>query len=237
MSVLSERLAAMRKSRGLTQQQVVDRSEGLIGTIQVYSNYEKGNRNPDYETLCQLATIYGVTTDFLLGRTDEELPQVKEFRDATGLSGYAISVITALPNEATQILSNMIESFKFPVFLDRLLFFKETKDLSSKWSEILSDSVKISSDDFPKNQDISKRMKSSVSSRIIATEGQERYARFDSIDAATQLIDSMIPLTNWDKLKDLCEDNELLERLERYARSIGENDFADFIADKGEYSR
>ena len=237
MSVLTERLAAMRKSRGLTQQQVVDRSEGLIGTIQVYSNYEKGNRNPDYETLCQLATIYGVTTDFLLGRTDEELPQVKEFRDATGLSGYAISVITALPNEATQILSNMIESFKFPVFLERLLFFKETKDLSSKWSEILSDSVKISSDDFPKNQDISKRMKSSVSSRIIATEGQERYARFESIDAATQLIDSMIPLTNWDKLKDLCEDNELLERLERYASSIGENDFADFIADKGEYSR
>ena len=237
MSVLSERLAAMRKSRGLTQQQVVDRSEGLIGTLQVYSNYEKGNRNPDYETLCQLATIYGVTTDFLLGRTDEELPQVKEFRDATGLSGYAISVITALPNEATQILSNMIESFKFPVFLDRLLFFKETKDLSSKWSEILSDSVKISSDDFPKNQDISKRMKSSVSSRIIATEGQERYARFESIDAATQLLESMIPLTNWDKLKDLCEDNELLERLERYARSIGENDFADFIADKGEYSR
>ena len=85
--------------------------------------------------------------------------------------------------------------------------------MSSKWSEILSDSVKISSDDFPKNQDISKRMKSSVSSRIIATEGQERYARFESIDAATQLIDSMIPLTNWDKLKDLCEDNELLERL------------------------
>ena len=77
-------------------------------------------------------------------------------------------------------------------------------------------------------------MKSSVSSRIFATEGQERYARFESIEAATQLIDSMFPLTNWDKLKDLCKDNELFERLEQYARSIGENDFADFIADKGE---
>lgn len=234
MSVLSERLAAMRKSRGLTQQQVVDRSDGLIGTIQVYSNYEKGNRNPDYETLCQLAAIYGVTTDFLLGRTDEELPQIKEFRDATGLSDYAISVITALPDDSTKVLSSMIESFDFVIFLDRLLFFKKTKDLSSKWSEILNDSVKIASDDFHQNQEISKRMKSSVSSRIFATEGQERYARFESIEAATQLIDSMFPLTNWDKLKDLCKDNELFERLEQYARSIGENDFADFLADKGE---
>ena len=100
MSVLSERLAAMRKSRGLTQQQVVDRSEGLIGTIQVYSNYEKGNRNPDYETLCQLATIYGVTTDFLLGRTEEELPQIKEFGDATGFSNHAISVFSRIPESS-----------------------------------------------------------------------------------------------------------------------------------------
>ena len=100
MSVLSERLSAMRKSRGLTQQQVVDRSDGLIGTIQVYSNYEKGNRNPDYETLCQLATIYGVTTDFLLGRTEEELPQIKEFGDATGFSNHAISVFSRIPKSS-----------------------------------------------------------------------------------------------------------------------------------------
>ena len=43
MSILSDRLAAMRESRGLTQQNVVDMSNGLIGTIQVYSNYEKGS--------------------------------------------------------------------------------------------------------------------------------------------------------------------------------------------------
>lgn len=233
MSVLSERLAATRESRGLTQQQVVDRSEGLIGAIQVYSNYETGKRNPDYGTLCQLATIYGVTTDFLLGRTDEELPQIKEFRVATGLSDHAISVITTLPSGATQILSSMIESLDFMLFLYRLLLFKEAKDSSSKLYETLSDIVKVASDDFHQNQGISKQMRSS----IFETESQERYARFESIEAATQLIDSMFPLTNWDKLKDLCKDNELFERLEQYARSIGENDFADFIADKGEYSR
>lgn len=109
MSILSERLAAMRKSRGLTQQQVVDRSNGIMGTIQVYSNYEKGNRNPDYETLCQLATIYGVTTDFLLGRTDEELPQAKEFGEATGLSNHAISVFSAIP-EASHFINAIFAS-------------------------------------------------------------------------------------------------------------------------------
>ena len=31
------------------------------------SNYETGRREPDLETLAQLANLYGVTTDWLLG--------------------------------------------------------------------------------------------------------------------------------------------------------------------------
>ena len=109
MSILSDRLAAMRESRGLTQQNVVDMSNGLIGTIQVYSNYEKGKRNPDYETLCRLATIYGVTTDFLLGRTDEELPQIKETHETTGLSYHAISVFEGI-QEASRFVNAIFAS-------------------------------------------------------------------------------------------------------------------------------
>lgn len=109
MSILSDRLSAMRESRGLTQQNVVDMSNGLIGTIQVYSNYEKGKRNPDYETLCQLATIYGVTTDFLLGRTDEELPQIKEIHETTGLSYHAISVFAGI-EESSKFVNAIFSS-------------------------------------------------------------------------------------------------------------------------------
>lgn len=33
------------------------------------ANYEQGSRQPDYETLQQLADYFDVTTDYLLGRT------------------------------------------------------------------------------------------------------------------------------------------------------------------------
>lgn len=36
-----------------------------------YQNYEGGQRRPDYETLVALADFLDVTTDYLLGRTDE----------------------------------------------------------------------------------------------------------------------------------------------------------------------
>ncbi len=39
-------------------------------TQQRISAYEKGKREPDIETIKQLANFFGVTTDFLLGKTD-----------------------------------------------------------------------------------------------------------------------------------------------------------------------
>lgn len=35
------------------------------------SQYETGKRQPDYKTLLKVAEYFGVTTDYLLGRTDD----------------------------------------------------------------------------------------------------------------------------------------------------------------------
>ena len=35
-----------------------------------YQCYESGDRRPDYEKLVALADYFGVTTDYLLGRSD-----------------------------------------------------------------------------------------------------------------------------------------------------------------------
>lgn len=35
------------------------------------SNYELGTREPDFAMLCHIADYYAVTTDYLLGRSDE----------------------------------------------------------------------------------------------------------------------------------------------------------------------
>ena len=46
-------------------------AEYLSMTARAYQYYEAGRRRPDYETLVALADYLDVTTDYLLGRTEE----------------------------------------------------------------------------------------------------------------------------------------------------------------------
>ncbi|HFH7176627.1 TPA: helix-turn-helix domain-containing protein [Streptococcus agalactiae] len=64
MSVFSDRLAELRKKRGLTQQQIAD--ELSVNRV-TYTNWEKGNREPSLENVVKIAHILDVTTDYLLG--------------------------------------------------------------------------------------------------------------------------------------------------------------------------
>ncbi|MDE7252588.1 MAG: helix-turn-helix domain-containing protein [Acetatifactor sp.] len=59
-------ISALRAERGIYQKELADYLKVSIGTI---SNYEQGIHNPDYETLCKLADFYGVSIDYLMGRT------------------------------------------------------------------------------------------------------------------------------------------------------------------------
>lgn len=65
---LPERLKRLRQSMHLSQEQVarllgVDRS-----TI---SSYESNVRQPPLDTLSRIADVFGVSTDYLLGRTSD----------------------------------------------------------------------------------------------------------------------------------------------------------------------
>ncbi len=62
------RLAELRNGKGFTQQQVSDMT-GLSRAR--LNNYEQGVREPDLDTVTKLADFFGVTVDYLLGRTDE----------------------------------------------------------------------------------------------------------------------------------------------------------------------
>lgn len=63
----------------------------FIGSAQVLSAYELDKRQPSLETVVEFARHYGVTTDFLLGVSDEERPQAKEICDKTCLSPLAVT--------------------------------------------------------------------------------------------------------------------------------------------------
>lgn len=67
MKVFSERLRDLRKSAGLTQQQI---SERLHISQQSYARYESGTGEPNLETLAKIAAILDVTSDYLLGLTE-----------------------------------------------------------------------------------------------------------------------------------------------------------------------
>lgn len=64
-----ERLKKMRLQEGMTQQQLAER---LGVTKSVVSYYELQERYPSPEILVKLASIFHVSTDFLLGLTKSE---------------------------------------------------------------------------------------------------------------------------------------------------------------------
>jgi len=65
--MFSTRLKMLRTQHRKTQQEVAD----LLGiTRQGYAKYENNLGEPDNSTLTKLADYFGVSTDYLLGRTD-----------------------------------------------------------------------------------------------------------------------------------------------------------------------
>lgn len=62
------RLKEARKRKNLRQKEM---AEYLGITPRSFQQYEGGKRRPDYETLVAIAGYLDVTTDYLLGRTDE----------------------------------------------------------------------------------------------------------------------------------------------------------------------
>ena len=71
MSILSQRLKEERSRKNLTQKQVEELTNINYKTL---SGYENDVSDPDLATLSILARLYAVTTDYLLGNTDERRP-------------------------------------------------------------------------------------------------------------------------------------------------------------------
>lgn len=89
--MLSKRLKELRGKS--TQEEIA----GKIGISRArYSHYENGRSEPDTETLNKLADIFKVSTDFLLGRTNDPNKTISE--DGTK-SSSTLSEINKLVKE------------------------------------------------------------------------------------------------------------------------------------------
>ena len=69
LQVLGGRLRELRKEKKLKQRELA----ALLGVTEVhYRRVEAGKINIPTLTLCALADYYGVTTDYLLGRSEQQ---------------------------------------------------------------------------------------------------------------------------------------------------------------------
>ncbi len=68
MQKFSNRLISLRKEQNLTQEDLAKVIQKKRSTV---SGYETEGKEPDLETICFLAHFFGVSTDYLLGYSDE----------------------------------------------------------------------------------------------------------------------------------------------------------------------
>lgn len=118
MATFGEMLCELRQDSGMTQKELADKLYVTVGTI---SNYEHGVHLPDVEKLVELAEIFGVTTDYLLGRAECALSvDVLNEPILNGRSaGALIKDIQALSPDRQQALATMLEDMKISMVLER----------------------------------------------------------------------------------------------------------------------
>ena len=67
MANLAERLQELKIARGVMQKDVA----AAVGVpLRTYQRYEYGEREPQVSTFIRIADFYGVSLDYLAGRTD-----------------------------------------------------------------------------------------------------------------------------------------------------------------------
>lgn len=80
----STRLRELRLNKGLHQEQIAN----LIGVSKsAISAYENGTGQPSFEILIRLANLYRVSTDYLLGQTNNHSA------DLSGLSEQEVALV------------------------------------------------------------------------------------------------------------------------------------------------
>ena len=76
---LNENIKRLRIARGASQ---VTLAHMLGVTKQCVSNWENGNVLPSIDMLVKMADVFGVTTDYLLGREERAVLDVSELTEA-----------------------------------------------------------------------------------------------------------------------------------------------------------
>lgn len=105
MQKFSNRLISLRKERSLTQEDLAKIIHKKRSTV---SGYETEGKEPDLETVCFLAKYFGVSTDYLLGYSDERNHVEQVFyNDTVNFERH----FKNMPAELRPVVSKCFDSF------------------------------------------------------------------------------------------------------------------------------
>jgi transcriptional regulator with XRE-family HTH domain len=109
---LNDRIKTLRIEKGLSQDELAKYM--TIKNRSTLAGWELGRVAPNHEMIIKLANFFGVTTDYLLGVTNDR-QHTEEFRatmkDGRILTGYA-ELFDGLPAEDFQKVVKIIEGYK-----------------------------------------------------------------------------------------------------------------------------
>lgn len=78
MKGIGSRIKQLRQENNLTQKELAEKLSIGLTTI---SNYETGYSIPDVQMLLKIANIFGVSIDYLAGKTDQRNPSTDPLLD------------------------------------------------------------------------------------------------------------------------------------------------------------
>ncbi len=90
--IFNERLRALRKEKGWTQPQT---AEKLSIAYRNYQRLEADGNTPNFANLVQIADLFGVSMDYLAGRTDR--------REVNGSAGHDIIITSDLAEDTAEL--------------------------------------------------------------------------------------------------------------------------------------
>ena len=141
---VGKKIAALRKSRNMTQMELADQ---MGVSYQAVSNWERGNSMPDISKLPELAAIFGVTIDELLGESSPLVASAAENRMEEYLSRNAVTQ-EELTAAAPILKPNQVDTASMSVTFDSMEALTAVAPFMSQ--SVLSQVVRpsVESDDF-----------------------------------------------------------------------------------------
>lgn len=242
MDQIGRKISNLRREQNMTQMELADK---LGISFQAVSNWERGNTMPDISKLPELAEIFHVTTDELLGEASGELVRSA----AKGEMEQYMEVNSVSVEEFVQVAS-LLSPVQAEAGFEKLteqktqLKLSDIEDIVPFLGSDMVDELALKYMDSPEGDSLehiarfaSGPVMEQIAERQVA-EGKsiEDIARYLSKECVNRLARSYMETANWGHLEDIARflDREVLEEIAERLAGTGQygklEDFLRFLA-------